>query len=379
MSCPISHELHNVQDDLLNLFAVGSRPRKVVLEVERHLNDGDFILFNMQSSLHKMSIMGHRIKIMPYSTFCLNLSVTSPYNADFDGDEMNMHVPQSFETRAEVLELMMVPKCIVSPQANCPVMGIVQDTLLGYRKITKRDAFIEKIHRKPNSKKKDDLEIGNPNERLTVLETTVSTPTSTVGELVEQLRLTNLAKATTTIKRRSRSKKKEVMEVDGDENVSVFDDSSVVESDDERSVIGKSTNILRNLRIGFKIEILVFDGSIGVEILDNLLDRLETYFSVYKYSNAQQICFDTLKFFEQSVHEYTTAFHNQALVLDIDVDEYEVFMKYTGGLSESIRRELKLFTMANIEDATVKAIAIEGKYLKSYKEDGKINSGYKSS
>ena len=89
--------------------------------------------------------MGHRIKIMPYSTFRLNLSVTSPYNADFDGDEMNMHVPQSFETRAEVLELMMVPKCIVSPQSNRPVMGIVQDTLLGCRKITKRDTFIEKV------------------------------------------------------------------------------------------------------------------------------------------------------------------------------------------------------------------------------------------
>lgn len=114
-------------------------------QVERHLNDGDFVLFNRQPSLHKMSIMGHRIKIMPYSTFRLNLSVTSPYNADFDGDEMNMHVPQSFETRAEVLELMMVPKCIVSPQSNRPVMGIVQDTLLGCRKITKRDTFIEKV------------------------------------------------------------------------------------------------------------------------------------------------------------------------------------------------------------------------------------------
>ncbi|CAD6260248.1 unnamed protein product [Miscanthus lutarioriparius] len=113
-------------------------------QVERHLNDGDFVLFNRQSSLHKMSIMGHRIKIMPYSTFWLNLSITSPYNADFDGDEMNMHVPQSFDTRAEVLELMMVPKCIVSPQPNKPVMGIVQDTLLGCRKITKRDTLIEK-------------------------------------------------------------------------------------------------------------------------------------------------------------------------------------------------------------------------------------------
>ncbi|EMS51654.1 DNA-directed RNA polymerase II subunit RPB1 [Triticum urartu] len=113
-------------------------------KVERHLNDGDFVLFNRQPSLHKMPIMGHRVKIMPCSTFCLNLSVTSPYNADFDADEMNMHVPQSFETTAVVLELMMVSKCIVSPQANIPAMGIVQDTLLGCRKITKRDTLIEK-------------------------------------------------------------------------------------------------------------------------------------------------------------------------------------------------------------------------------------------
>ena len=119
----------------------------LITQVERHLNDGDFVLFNRQPSLHKMSIMGHRIKIMPYSTFRLNLSVTSPYNADFDGDEMNMHVPQSFETRAEVLELMMVPKCIVSPQSNRPVMGIVQDTLLGCRKITKRDTLIDKVNK----------------------------------------------------------------------------------------------------------------------------------------------------------------------------------------------------------------------------------------
>eukprot|EP00854_Cymbomonas_tetramitiformis_P009466 gene9466-11218_t len=113
-------------------------------KVERHLQTGDLVLFNRQPSLHKMSIMGHRVRVMPYSTFRLNLSVTGPYNADFDGDEMNMHVPQSVESKAECQELMMVPKMIVSPQANKPVMGIVQDTLLGCRQITKRDTFIEK-------------------------------------------------------------------------------------------------------------------------------------------------------------------------------------------------------------------------------------------
>lgn len=112
--------------------------------VERHLKDGDVVLFNRQPSLHKMSIMAHQIKILPYSTFRLNLSVTSPYNADFDGDEMNLHVPQSLEARVEALEIMMVPKQVVSPQGNCPVIGIVQDSLLGCMKFTRRDCFLEK-------------------------------------------------------------------------------------------------------------------------------------------------------------------------------------------------------------------------------------------
>ncbi|KAM9926061.1 hypothetical protein OXX80_010703, partial [Metschnikowia pulcherrima] len=112
-------------------------------KVERHLMDDDPVLFNRQPSLHKMSMMAHRVKVMPYSTFRLNLSVTSPYNADFDGDEMNLHVPQSPETRAEMSQICAVPLQIVSPQSNKPVMGIVQDTLCGIRKMTLRDNFIE--------------------------------------------------------------------------------------------------------------------------------------------------------------------------------------------------------------------------------------------
>ncbi|KAI1089904.1 beta and beta-prime subunits of DNA dependent RNA-polymerase [Rostrohypoxylon terebratum] len=111
-------------------------------KVERHLQDGDYIIFNRQPSLHKESMMGHRVKVMPYSTFRLNLSVTSPYNADFDGDEMNLHVPQTEETRAEIRELCMVPLNIVSPQRNGPLMGIVQDTLAGVYKMCRRDVFL---------------------------------------------------------------------------------------------------------------------------------------------------------------------------------------------------------------------------------------------
>ncbi|GAA96338.1 hypothetical protein E5Q_03004 [Mixia osmundae IAM 14324] len=112
--------------------------------VERHLRNGDYVLFNRQPSLHKMSMMAHRVKLLPYSTFRLNLSVTPPYNADFDGDEMNMHVPQSEETRAELQQIAWVPRQIVSPQANKPVMGIVQDTLCGIRKFTLRDCFMDR-------------------------------------------------------------------------------------------------------------------------------------------------------------------------------------------------------------------------------------------
>lgn len=110
--------------------------------VERHLMDGDLIIFNRQPSLHKMSMMGHRVRVMPYSTFRLNLSVTTPYNADFDGDEMNLHAPQSIESTAEIAEICMVPRQIISPQSNRPVMGIVQDTLCGIRKFTRRDTFL---------------------------------------------------------------------------------------------------------------------------------------------------------------------------------------------------------------------------------------------
>ena len=110
--------------------------------VERHMQNGDYVIFNRQPSLHKMSMMGHRVHILPYSTFRLNLSVTTPYNADFDGDEMNMHLPQSLESKSEIMNIMHVPKQIVSPQSNRPVMGIVQDTLIGCKIFTARDNFL---------------------------------------------------------------------------------------------------------------------------------------------------------------------------------------------------------------------------------------------
>ena len=104
--------------------------------INRHLNDGDYVLFNRQPSLHKMSMMGHRVKVLRGNTFRLNVSVTPPYNADFDGDEMNMHVPQSIEAVSELINIASVNKQIISPRENKPIITIVQDTLLGIYKLT---------------------------------------------------------------------------------------------------------------------------------------------------------------------------------------------------------------------------------------------------
>ena len=112
--------------------------------VERHVLTNDVVLFNRQPTLHRMSMMGHRARVMPFCTFRLNLSATSPYNADFDGDEMNLHVPQSVLSKSELQEFMMVPKNIISPKSNSPVMGIVQDSLLGIHLLTKRSTFLDK-------------------------------------------------------------------------------------------------------------------------------------------------------------------------------------------------------------------------------------------
>jgi DNA-directed RNA polymerase subunit A' len=99
--------------------------------VERHLMDGDIVLYNRQPSLHRMSIMAHKVKVLPYRTFRHNLCVCPPYNADFDGDEMNVHVPQSEEARAEAENLMLVEKHIISPRFGGPIIGAIHDFISG--------------------------------------------------------------------------------------------------------------------------------------------------------------------------------------------------------------------------------------------------------
>ena len=114
--------------------------------VERHLMDGDVALFNRQPSLHRMSMMCHRVRVLPGKTLRLNPAVCAPYNADFDGDEMNLHIPQTEEARAEAEVLMQVQTQIVSPRYGLSIIGCAQDAISGnylltrYLTLTRRQA-----------------------------------------------------------------------------------------------------------------------------------------------------------------------------------------------------------------------------------------------
>ncbi|MEM1627858.1 MAG: DNA-directed RNA polymerase subunit A' [Desulfurococcaceae archaeon] len=112
--------------------------------VERHLLDGDIVLFNRQPSLHRISVMAHVVRVLPYKTFRLNLLVCPPYNADFDGDEMNLHVPQSEEARAEARVLMLVEKHILTPRYGGPIIGGLQDYISGAYLLTSKSVVLRK-------------------------------------------------------------------------------------------------------------------------------------------------------------------------------------------------------------------------------------------
>jgi DNA-directed RNA polymerase subunit A' len=104
--------------------------------VERHLQDGDVVLFNRHPSLHRMSLMAHFVKVLPYRTFRIHPVTAFPYNADFDGDEMNVHVPQTEEARAEAKILMDAQEQLISPKNNTTVFGCIDDATTGLYLLT---------------------------------------------------------------------------------------------------------------------------------------------------------------------------------------------------------------------------------------------------
>ncbi|KAJ5475611.1 DNA-directed RNA polymerase III subunit RPC1 [Penicillium diatomitis] len=112
--------------------------------VERHIEDGDIVLFNRQPSLHKLSILSHFARVRPHRTFRLNECVCNPYNADFDGDEMNLHVPQTEEARAEAMELMGVKNNLATPKNGEPIISAIQDFISAAYLLSSKDNFFDR-------------------------------------------------------------------------------------------------------------------------------------------------------------------------------------------------------------------------------------------
>jgi DNA-directed RNA polymerase II subunit RPB1 len=112
--------------------------------VERHMQEGDWVWFNRQPTLHKMNIQAFQIYPVDGLTFRLPLPCTRPFNADFDGDEMNMHVPQSIEATTEAQELMAVPFNMVSPSNTSTIIALVQESLVSWFRLTSRNVIVSR-------------------------------------------------------------------------------------------------------------------------------------------------------------------------------------------------------------------------------------------
>lgn len=99
--------------------------------VFRHLIDGDPVIVNRQPTLHRMSMMTHKVRVLKYNTFRISVNVTKSYAGDFDGDEFNIHVPQSVQTAMEILLLSSPHTQIISPRDSKPIISILQDMPIG--------------------------------------------------------------------------------------------------------------------------------------------------------------------------------------------------------------------------------------------------------
>lgn len=111
--------------------------------VNRWLRNGDYVIFNRQPTLHKYGMMSFQVILGKPYTIGLHLAYVTAFNADFDGDEGNLHLPQILTAYAEMAELMNVKNCIMNAQQNKPIMANVYDSLSGALKMTRDDVLVD--------------------------------------------------------------------------------------------------------------------------------------------------------------------------------------------------------------------------------------------
>ena len=195
--------------------------------VHRHMLDGDMCLFNRQPSLHRPSMMGHIAKIMNVGdTFRMNVGDTKPYNADFDGDEMNLHFAQNIVAETELRHLTAVPYQIISAENNTPIIGIFQDSLLGSYRFT-RDNIIMST--------RDAMNLLMSFHRVDVDELRNSTNTLTSFQIISQI----LPKI--TLKYKTSLFDDEIDNIETSNNVLEIVNGKLLRGQFDKSVLGSST------------------------------------------------------------------------------------------------------------------------------------------
>ncbi|KAF4318105.1 hypothetical protein BBO99_00001037 [Phytophthora kernoviae] len=118
-----------------------------VKRVWRHLKTGDVVLMNRQPTLHKPSIMAHTTRVLTnpkMQTIRMHYANCNTFNADFDGDEMNMHFPQNELARAEAYNIACNDNQYIVPTDGSPLRGLIQDHVDSGVKLTQRDTFLNK-------------------------------------------------------------------------------------------------------------------------------------------------------------------------------------------------------------------------------------------
>jgi DNA-directed RNA polymerase beta' subunit len=100
-------------------------------QVDRWLQDGDYLIANRNPSLHKPSIRALKVRLKNGINIDLPDELLTGYNADFDGDEANLHMPQFIEAMAEIETLATPDKAVLSDAKGGVIVASIQDTLLG--------------------------------------------------------------------------------------------------------------------------------------------------------------------------------------------------------------------------------------------------------
>lgn len=131
--------------DQMGVDSSTASSRNIPKRVQRHLKTGDIVLFNRQPTLHRVSIMAHRVRVLPGDrTIRFHYANCGSYNADFDGDEMNVHVPQDCVAQTEAKELLLSSKHYVVPTSGAPIRGLIQDHIAAATLLSRRDTFLDR-------------------------------------------------------------------------------------------------------------------------------------------------------------------------------------------------------------------------------------------